>query len=280
MKKEIRLVALDMDGTLFNQQSQISQTDQSAIRRITKSGIETAISTGRPYAGLPVGLLLDIGVRYAITCNGAAVYCLENRQCLHSDCMSPALVCSLLDELQKKSIHMDAFIDGDCYSLDACARNIDRLDMPESIRLYIKNTRTFVPDLAAYIHRHERNVQKMTLNFYPLADGTFLHRDEVMALLAACPQVTFLSGGYHNLEFTRAGVTKGTGLRFLCRYLDIDIRHTMACGDTQNDIDILKTAGISVAMGNAQTEVKEIADFITLSNEESGVAHALQYLVG
>ncbi len=280
MKNDIRLVALDLDGTLFNRQSQISQTDQSAIRQITESGIEAAISTGRPYAGLPVGLLPDIGIRYAITCNGAAVYRLSDRRCLHSDCMPPSLVCSLLDELQKKSIHMDAFIDGDCYSLNACARNIDRLDMPESIRRYIRDTRTFVPDLAAYIREHGRDVQKMTLNFYPLPDGTFLHRDEVMTLLAACPQITFLSGGYHNLEFTRAGVTKGTGLRFLCQHLDIDIRQTMACGDTQNDLDILKTAGVSVAMANAQPEVREIADFITFSNEESGVAHALQCLIG
>ncbi len=115
----------------------------------------------------------------------------------------------------------------------------------------------------------------MTLNFYPLPDGSFGHRSEVMALLSACPAVTWLSGGYHNLEFTRSGVTKGTGLRFLCEYLKIDMEQTMACGDTQNDMDILKTAGIGVAMGNATPEIREIADYVTLSNEESGVAHAI-----
>ena len=275
MKKEIRLVALDMDGTLFNQESRISEADQAAILRITGNGTEVAISTGRPYAGLPVPDLLAIGIRYAITTNGAAVYRLADRQCLASDCMEPGIVTTVIDELQKKSIHIDAFIDGDCYCPVACRPGIDRLDMPESIRRYIRETRTFVPDLAAFIRERRLAVQKMTLNFYPLPDGSFGHRSEVMALLSACPAVTWLSGGYHNLEFTRSGVTKGTGLRFLCEYLKIDMEQTMACGDTQNDMDILKTAGIGVAMGNATPEIREIADYVTLSNEESGVAHAI-----
>ena len=57
----------------------------------------------------------------------------------------------------------------------------------------------------------------------------------------------------------------------------MDIEETLACGDTENDIDILKTAGVGVAMENATDDVKEIADFITLSNEEDGVAHAIAY---
>ena len=80
----------------------------------------------------------------------------------------------------------------------------------------------------------------MTLNFYPQEDGTFLYRDEVMQILSEHPEITFLSGGYHNLEFTRAGVTKGNGLTLLCSHLGVDIEETLACGDTQNDIDSFK----------------------------------------
>lgn len=279
MEKEIRLVALDMDGTLFNQQSQISETDQNAIREITARGVEVAISTGRPYVGLPVKLLADLGIRYAITSNGAAIYHLPDKKCLSESCMEPKLVCPIIRELQKKDIHMDAFIHGDGYSQHSCIPGIDRLVMPESIRRYIKETRTFTDDLAAFIEENHFAVQKMTLNFYPLADGTFQHRKEVKALLAAYPQITFLSGGYHNLEFTKTGTTKGMGLRFLCDCLGLALSQTMACGDTQNDMDILRTAAIGVAMGNARAEVKEIADFITLSNEESGVAYAIRHFI-
>ena len=239
MKQPVSLIALDMDGTPFNGQSEISKEDQDAIREASSRGIHVAISTGRPYAGLPVTLLSGLGVSYAITSNGAAVYHLPDRLCIHESAMEPALVCPIIEELQKKSIHMDAFINGDGFSQRSCEG-------------------------------------KMTLNFYPQEDGTFLYRDEVMQILSEHPEITFLSGGYHNLEFTRAGVTKGNGLTLLCSHLGVDIEETLACGDTQNDIDILKTAAIGVAMENALPEVKEIADFVTRSNENSGVAHAIR----
>lgn len=276
MKRKLSLVALDLDGTLFNQESRISKTDQDTIKEITSSGIEAAIATGRPYAGLPVELLSSIGIRYAITANGAAIYRLPEKECLFSSCMPPKLVFPLLEKLQKKSIHMDAFIDGDGFSQKSCERNLYRLDMPESIRDYIRSTRTFTDDLAEYIKDGQLDVQKVTLNFYPLPDGTFESREAVKQLLSSCPQITFLSGGYHNLEFTKTGTTKGAGLLFLCEHLGIHPSETMACGDTQNDIEILKTASIGVAMANAREDVKEIADYITLSNEESGVSHAIR----
>lgn len=280
MKQHISLIALDMDGTLYNDQSQISPEDGAAIREASANGVTVAISTGRPYAGLPVETLVDLGIRYAITSNGAAVYLLPDKKCLYESCMEPEMICPLLDELQKKDIHIDAFIDGDGYELAACRPKICLLDMPESIRRYIETTRTFVDDLAAFVRERQLSVQKIILNFYPLPNGAFGHREEAKALLAAHPEITFLSGGYHNLEFTKSGTTKGIGLRFLCDHLGIRMDETMACGDTQNDIDILKTASIGVAMANARPDVKEIADFITLSNEESGVAHAIRHFTG
>lgn len=276
MKKKIRLAALDMDGTLFNHESQISAADRETIKEASQNGVEVVISTGRPYAGLPAELLTSIGIHYAITANGAAVYRLPDKECIYSDCMEPSLVCPILKKLQKKDIHMDAFIDGEGFGQASCRPKIGLLDMPESIRAYIRSTRSFQEDLAVFIEENQLDVQKMTLNFYPLPDGTFQHREEVKALLSSCPGISFLCGGYHNLEFTKAGASKGMGLRFLCTHLCIPLSETMAVGDTQNDIDILKTAAIGVAMENARDDVKEIADYITRSNENSGVAHAIR----
>ena len=119
----------------------------------------------------------------------------------------------------------------------------------------------------------------MVANFYPLPDGGFLYRNETIRLLSNCPDITFLSGGYNNLEFTKAGTSKGTGLLFLCRHLNISKEETLAIGDTQNDLDIIQTAAVGVAMDNAIPEVKKAADFITLSNEKDGVAHALCHFI-
>ena len=272
----VRLAALDLDGTLLNHEGQVTPRTRAALQAASDRGVVIVPTTGRPLGNLPPVVAQLPGVRYAITSNGAAVYHLPDRLCIHESAMEPALVCPIIKELQKKSIHMDAFINGDGFSQRSCEGKIDCLDMPTSIKRYIHRTRTFTDDLAAYIRVHNLNVQKMTLNFYPQEDGTFLYRDEVMQILSEHPEITFLSGGYHNLEFTRAGVTKGNGLTLLCSHLGVDIEETLACGDTQNDIDILKTAAIGVAMENALPEVKEIADFVTRSNENSGVAHAIR----
>lgn len=280
MKRKIKLIALDMDGTLFNHESEISKTDRDAIRAAVQRNIHVVISTGRPYIGLPRDLLLALGIEYAITTNGASLYRLSDNACIYSDCMAPSLVCPLIAQLQKKEIHIDAFIDGICFCPSVCEPKIDLLAMPASIRAYIHATRTFVEDLAAHIGSNNLSVQKMTLNFYPLPDGSFLERNGVFDFLSACPKISVLSGGYHNLEFTKRGVTKGTGLLRLCGYLNVMPEETMACGDTQNDIPILKTAAIGVAMGNAISEVKKICDYTTLSNEESGVGYAIRHFIG
>lgn len=279
MTNQIKLVALDMDGTLLNHQGQVSEQDQAAIKAITSMGVEVVISTGRPYVGLPVELFTSLGIRYAITANAAGIYELPTKKCIYSEPMESALICPIITELLKKEIHMDAFVEGDAYSQESVQKYIPLLTFPESVKNYIASTRTLTSDLVAMIQEKNLNVQKMTLNFYPLEDGTFKDREAVKDILRSFPEVDFLSGGYHNLEFTRHGVAKGKGLRILAEKIGCSIEDTMACGDTQNDIDILKTAGIGVVMGNATDEVKEIADFITLTNEESGVAHAIEKFV-
>lgn len=295
MNQSIRLAALDLDGTLFNKKSEVSPEDQRAIRAAVDAGVEVIISTGRPYVGLPVPLLCELGIRYAITANGAGIYQLPEKKLLFASRMETGVILPIVRELQKLDIHMDAFINGDAYSMRACYEGIDRLSMPSSVRHYIKTSRIFTDDLAELIEREHFSVEKMTLNFYrepggagdskspgnpaELEDGDFRHRAEAKAILSAHGEVSFLTGGYHNLEFTKAGTTKGGGLLFLCEMLSIPQEQTLACGDTQNDLDILKTAAIGVAMGNAQEELREVADFVTLSNEKSGVAHALRRYV-
>lgn len=279
MNIQPKLIAIDIDGTLFNNHSEITPRTQEAIRTCIEKGVEIVISTGRPYAGLPVDILANLGVRYAITANGAAIYEIPSKTCLYENCMDWEIPYEILSQLEGKELHLDAFINGDGYSQTDCAKRLHRLDMPESNKKYIRATRTFTEHLASYIKEQKPNIQKMLINFYPLPDGSFGHRDEVEKLLSTYSEITFLCGGYHNFEFTKTGTTKGSGLLFLCKHLDISPAETMAIGDSENDLDIMNTAAIGVAMGNAHAEVKEIADYVTLSNEEDGVAHALEHFV-
>lgn len=271
----VQLIALDLDGTLFNNQSQITPKNHEAIQKALDHGIHVVISTGRPFSGLPMNQIAKTGIRYAITTNGSGVYELPSGKCIYENAMEEEIILPILEFLDTKDIHMDAFINGRAFSSEKCRAAAEKLDMPPSLKNYIINTRVRVSDLTGYIRQNHLPVQKMTLNFYPAGDGIFKDRETVKEFLLANPKIQCVSGGYHNLEFTKAGVTKGTGLLELTRRLGIPVENTMAIGDTENDIDILTAAGIGVAMGNATEDVKAKAGHITASNEEDGVAKAI-----
>ena len=275
----IKLVALDLDGTLFNNQGQISEENKNVIRMANNAGIHVVISTGRPLIGIPLEQFEGTGIQYAITTNGSGVYEISTGKCIYEDSMPTEMILPILSYLLSKDIHMDAFIGGKAFSPEQCRKNAYRLDVPESLKHYILNTRVRVPDLAAYIQEKQLSVQKMTLNFYPLSDGTYKDREDVKNYLLSHSEVSSVCGGYHNLEFTKAGVHKGVGLARLAEYLNVAMEDTMAIGDTENDLQILHTAALGVAMGNATKEIKEAADYITLSNEEDGVAAALRHFL-
>ena len=271
---DIRLVALDLDGTLFNNQSIISDVNLAAINHACESNTVVAISTGRPYAGLPLNQLEGSGIQYAITANGSALYEIATKKCIYEDSMEPSLILPILRHLLTLDIHMDVFIHGDAYSPAQCLKTAQKLASPASIKKYIIETRTRLDNLPEYIEEHQLHVQKMTLNFYPDENGVLVDREKAKAYLNSIPAITCVSGGYNNLEFTKAGVDKGVGLGKLAAFLGIPMECTMALGDTENDIEILKAAHIGIAMGNATPAVKAVADDITLSNEEDGVAAA------
>ncbi|MCH5332559.1 MAG: HAD family phosphatase [Agathobacter sp.] len=275
----MKLAALDLDGTLFNNNSQISEGNLSAIRRITEAGVHAVISTGRPFAGIPFAQLKNTGIDYAITTNGAAIYRISTGECLCEEPLDDETVFPILDFLLSKDIHMDAFIGGKGYSPRQCLTVGKRLNVPDELKKYIVETRIRVDDLPGFIREKQLRVQKMTLNFYQDTDGNYVDREEVRQFLEGNPAISCVCGGFHNLEFTRADVNKGRGLHTLSRILGIDPADTMAIGDTENDIAVLKAAGIAVAMGNATDAVKAQADYITDTNERDGVARALMHFL-
>lgn len=271
----IQLVALDLDGTLLNNQGQITSPCREAIRRAGESGVYVVISTGRPYCGIPLEQIAGTGIRYGITTNGSGIYDLNNGSCIYENSMDTDFILPILKYLITKDIHMDAFIEGQAYSPLKCLEVAKKLDMPPSLKKYVIDTRIRKEDLEGFIRENQLSVQKMTLNFYPLPDGTLKDREEIKEYLMSNPALQCVSGGYNNLEFTKAGITKGNGLKELARYLNIPMEHTMAVGDTENDLSIIETAAVGVAMGNATLDVKRLADHITASNEEDGVAKVI-----
>ena len=277
--KDIKLVALDLDGTLFDNSSRISKRNLTAIRSITDKGIHVVISTGRPFEGIPFDQIKGTGINYAITANGSGIYEISTGKCLYENAMDEELVAPILNFLLTRDIHMDAFIGGKGYTPIQCVETAQKLTVPSSIKNYIITTRTRLDNILQFIHENQLKVQKMTLNFYPAADGTLIDRETVRKFLVSNPSITTVCGGYNNLEFTRADANKGVGLRKLAEILGVNPDATMAIGDTENDLAIIEAAGIGVAMGNATDAVKARADYVTTTNTKDGVAAAIEHFI-
>ena len=103
--KDIKLVALDLDGTLFDNSSHISERNLTAIRSITDKGIHVVISTGRPFEGIPFDQIKGTGINYAITANGSGIYEISTGKCLYENAMDKELVTPILCIYRRKRLH-------------------------------------------------------------------------------------------------------------------------------------------------------------------------------
>ena len=271
--KKPKLLAMDLDGTLFNEASTVSEKNREAISAAQEAGVEIAISTGRPFIGLPLSYMEEAKIRYAITTNGAGVYRYDGagrRTCLFSQCMDREKIAEVLPFLLERRMHFDVFIDGDGFSDQRCRAYIDDLPMPLSLRDYIKNSRNVVEDLETVVAEAPDPVQKITMNFPK--DEQQGARREVLERFSVDPYFRIVSGGFSNLELTRHDVSKAAALENLAEHLGFTLADTMAIGDSGNDLDMIRAAGFGVAMGNSEEETKAAADYVTLSNREDGVA--------
>lgn len=274
-----KLIALDLDGTFFNAESRVSERNARAVAAAREKGIRFAISTGRPYSGLPHEYMKESGIRYAITVNGAAVYRYAGKECIHATCMDPERIIDVLAWIRAHEyVHFDLFINGDGYSDKRLRANLPNMSFTANMMTYIRDTRFEENNIIDFLREKLFPVQKVTVNF-PVSPEGMAVRAEVFERLSSDPYLRVVSGGFNNLEFTRYDVNKGAALRTLCDYMGIDIADTMAVGDTENDIDIIDAAGVGVAMGNAMPEVKAHADLVALPNTEDGVGVLIEELL-
>lgn len=281
MNQRIKMVGLDLDGTVFDDHKHIAKHTIDAIERAIGQGVIVLPATGRPLSGLPEELLAIPGIIYAVTANGAVVHNIRTREKLYEDCMDQDQALAILEALKPLEIMCDVFIDGMGYMEDEDLRDVlGHLSVSE-MRKYFLKTRKVVENLPAFVqkkYKEHKGVEKMTINFKRKQGGLW-HKEESLNILSPWNNIALVSGAPTNLEITRATATKGNGLLALAKLLGISRKEIMACGDSGNDREMLKAAGLGVAMANAAPEVKEAADVLTLSNNRAGVAAALEKYV-
>ena len=274
----IRLAAVDLDGTLLNSKKEIAPDDLRALHAAAEKGTVIVPATGRPFYGIPEEIRSLGYINYFITCNGAAIYD-RNEYCLLESAMDTALSEELVRRLGELDISIDTYIGGRAYRSRSSMKMIDELELSDELKEFIRTTRVQVDDLPGYIVRNNSRVQKMTLNFKKAPDGTLTDRSNTAKLLSEYSDIEVVSGGERDLEITLKGVSKGSALKYLSELTGTPPEEIMAIGDSENDLAALKFAGTGVAPENSEQCVLDSAGFITLSNNDCGVAAAIRRFI-
>lgn len=260
-----KLVALDLDDTLLNAQFKISPRNQEAIRRVVKKGILVTIATGRMYrSALRYARELEIDLPL-ILYHGAMIREAVSGEMIRYSPVPGELAREIVEFAAAENYHVNLYIDD---------RLFVRTETEES-RYY----QTIAPipvepvgDLCAFLDQRQVEPTKLSI----------INRDERMDELQPyleekyTGRLTVLQSRPHFLEITSTEATKGQALKYLGDLRDIKQEEMVAIGDSYNDIDMLRFAGMGVAMANAPAAVRDVADFITDSNLDDGVATFLE----
>jgi len=272
--KKIKMVALDLDGTTLNNHKIISPRTTEAFRRAMEQGVHIVIATGRTFKSLPEQLFDIEGLEYVVTSNGSHITRLKDRKVIYEDYIPAAGVEKVAALVRGSGISVETFVRGSAY--------IDRAEYDDVLANgstyrdaeYIRTTRKPVPDILAFMLENKDVIENINLSFEFLEE-----KERWRSALEEIPGTTLTSSFIHNFEVGGAGTSKAAALRYLMNMLGLTPEELMACGDSPNDGQMIKLAGIGVAVANGTPETIAMADYVTDANYEDGVAKAIEKFV-
>ena len=264
-----KLIALDIDGTLLNSDKKISNENKAAIAAARTKGVRVVLVSGRPTSGMRPSLKelgMDSDDDYVLSFNASVVQRVKSKTIIRSQ---------ILTGLDAKKLAKIA----QQYDVDIHAFSHEKGLITPSHNDYTN-------------HESDMNDEPITLiDFEILDDNELILKvmlvDKAEKLTAAINQLpaslyeefTIMQSAPYFLEFLNKNSNKGIGVKALADHLSIPMEQVICMGDAGNDYHMIKDAGLGIAMGNATDDIKAVANYITATNDEHGVAKAIQKFV-
>ena len=269
--EDIKLIAFDLDGTLLNSQKDLTPKTLEILQRASEMKIELVPATGRFWGVVPE-CVRDLNfIRYALTLNGAEVYDVENKKSLAKFEIPPERALKMAQAFEDiDGIIYDCIIEGQGYMRRDFYEKVSDFMVGQWQTKLVKDGRKPVDDFEAVI-KNSKGIQKMQI----FTLDKKLREDLLNSLPYVFPKSFFTSSIPNNIEINDSTANKGNALKFLADHLNIKIENTMAFGDGLNDLSMIRTAGIGVAMENSCEELLGVADSVTLSCDDDGVAEGI-----
>lgn len=240
---EIKLIALDMDGTLLNLDHEVDSRTKEAIQKALAKGVHVVLSTGRsigtcyPYAE-------ELGLTsYLVTCNGGQIWTVK-KELLEEHLLETEIVEKIWNLGEGLGLHM-----------------------------WMTSTEGF------FIGERPENLYDYQWLKFGVDSDDKDKLDYVVKELSYFADLEITNSLPTNIEINPKGVSKAKALKRVCKEIGITMDEVMACGDSLNDIKMIQEAGIGVAMGNAQEAIKKVANHVTDTHINYGVAKAIEKFV-
>ena len=274
----IRLIAIDIDGTLLDPQFQVSDANLAALRRARQAGVEIVLVTGRRHTfAMPIAEVLGFDL-WLISSNGAVTRSTRGEH-FFTDKLPATAARKLLG-------HMEEFRGNAVLTFEREGRGALVLEQSDELHRSISR---WMEKNQAYIERvTPLEAALVTDPIQAMFCGTVARMQQAQARLATAGmsnEITVLKTEYVARDLTivdilNHGCSKGHALQRWARHRGVESNLVMAIGDNYNDVEMLEFAGVPVIMGNACAELKRSGWTVTASNEQNGVAVAIEQALG
>lgn len=268
----IKLISIDIDGTLLTNDHKILPSTIIALQSAYKKGIKIVLNSGRSYPEMQEILKYLPMIEFAICGNGSSVYDVKNNKRIFQQLISSNIIIKLHNQIQDIDHMLEYYDQGLIIAENQPYQRIIDFGLEKYID-FLLATRTIVPSVIEKLATVDK-IEKANFNF-----KSKLHQQNAFEKFKNYTECTFASSFHNNIEVSAKNVNKASGLQFLSSHLNILPNEMMGIGDSGNDIDMLKYVEYKVAMNNAIEELKNIANFITLSNDKDGVAHVINHFI-
>lgn len=285
-----KLIAVDLDGTMLNQYGIVTQRTKEAIEKVQQKGIDVMIASGRPTNSVKTIAKEIKSNKYFISGNGAIIYDILNDKIIYENTLKKRKVLDIIKICEENSIYYNIYTENEIIAKNLQCNVLyyhkENADKEENDRTHIN----IVEDIYEYISKRDEKIIKITIcDNHKIIFNSIMKKlkeiDDVEVLEVSHMSRKMIKQGtedvpieYFYTEISAKNVDKWNAIEFLKEELNIDTSEIIAIGDNINDKKMIENAGLGIAMGGSTPIVKEIADKITDSNNNDGVAKILEQL--
>ncbi len=269
----IKLAALDVDGTLVRSDMTVTKRVDDAVRSLMDAGVTVAIVTGRTTNELKEICSTFPQIRYFVVSNGARGYDTVTGRDFYQNMLPLSVAKTVAKETLNMQVMLEAYADGTVYVPKHCWENSAFYDASFLQHPSLSAGRTPIDDVHVFLDERQSDIEKLYISFHDPSD-----LDRLRTFCGKLP-VDLVVSIQNGLEVNQRGVEKGTGLRALCDYLGVSQAETAAVGDGFADIPLFQSAGLSIAMGNANPHVQKSAMLVAPDNNSDGAVWAIERIL-